>query len=247
MVEAAPPLAIAFVDVDNTLMRGASLYYVAVGAWRHHLISARDILSFGWKQARFLAVGENRDHVASVRERGLELVRGHNRAELIRFSQEIFEARLAPRLWPEMVAAAREHLTAGREVWLISATAQELADVIAERLGFTGALGTILEAVDGVFTGRLIDGICHGDLKAQAAARRAAASGVDLARCWAYSDSHNDIPLLELVGHPVVVNPDAALRRHAASQHWPIMRLKPASIKAAGRRAGKEIRASKKR
>src|SRR5665647_1412014 len=110
MVEATPPRAIVFLDVDNTLMRGASLYYVAVGAWRRHLISARDILSFGWKQSRFLAVGENRDHVASVRERGLELVEGHNRAELIRFSQEIFEARLAPRLWPEMVAAAREHL-----------------------------------------------------------------------------------------------------------------------------------------
>jgi HAD superfamily hydrolase (TIGR01490 family) len=238
MVEVTTPRAIAFVDVDNTLMRGASLYYVAVGAWRRRLISARDIFSFGWKQARFIAVGENHRHVDSVRERGLELIVGHNRAEVIRFSQDIFETRLAPRLWPEMVAAAGAHLEAGREVWLISATAQELADVIAERLGFTGALGTVLECVDGVFTGRLIDGICHGNLKAQAAVARAASSSVDLAACWAYSDSHNDIPLLELVGHPVVVNPDAALLRHAAAHHWPIMRLKLARVR---------IRASKKR
>ncbi|TFD41398.1 HAD-IB family hydrolase [Cryobacterium sp. TMT1-2-1] len=240
MVTGPPPRAIAFFDVDNTLLRGASLYYLGVGAWRRGLISLRDILSFGWKQARFLAVGENPAHVSRVSERGLELVIGHNQAALIRFSNEIFDTRLVQRLWPETVDVARRHLAAGREVWLISATAQELADVIATRLGFTGAFGTVLETVDGAFTGRLVDGICHGQGKARAAEARAAASGVDLADCWAYSDSHNDIPLLELVGHPVVVNPDAVLHRYAVARRWPMIRMKPASIRAA-------IRASKKR
>ncbi|GAA3883557.1 hypothetical protein GCM10022381_27170 [Leifsonia kafniensis] len=229
--------AIAFFDVDNTLMRGASLYYVGVGAWRRRFITVRDILSFGWKQARFVAVGENRAHLDSVRERALEVVVGHRRDELIRLSHDIFDTRLVQRLWPETVAVAHEHLAAGREVWLISATAQEVADVIAERLGFTGALGTVLESVEGIFTGGLTGPVMHGEHKAEAAQKRAAESGVDLGSCWAYSDSHNDIPLLNLVGHPVVVNPDATLGRYAEARGWPVMRLKTASIKAAARAA----------
>lgn len=232
--------AIAFFDVDNTLLRGASLYHLGVGAWRRRLVTGRDVLSFAWKQARFLYVGENRVHLASIRERALEVVVGYSRDELVALSTEIVDARLLQRLWPETVAVARAHLKAGREVWLVSATAQEVADVIAERLGLTGALGTRLEAVDGIFTGRLTEGgICHGDRKAVAAQAQAATSGADLADCWAYSDSHNDIPLLDLVGNPVVVNPDATLRRYAAARHWPVMILKRRSIKAATRTSKK--------
>ncbi|TFC96188.1 MULTISPECIES: HAD-IB family hydrolase [Cryobacterium] len=240
MSEATAAPAIAFFDVDNTLLRGASLYHLSIGAWRRRLLTGRDIASFAWKQARFLAVGENGVHLATIRERALEVVVGYTRADLVALSTEIVDARLLQRLWPETVAVARAHLKAGREVWLVSATAQEVADVIAERLGLTGALGTRLEAIDGVFTGRLTDGVCHGAQKARAASMQALRSGADLAGCWAYSDSHNDIPLLDLVGNPVVVNPDATLRRYAAARHWPVMILKRRSIKAA-------TRASKKR
>lgn len=240
MATATPPRSIAFFDVDNTLLRGASLYHVGIGAWRSRFITARDIVSFGWKQARFMAVGENRAHLDSVRERALEVVVGHSRSELISLSHEIFDSRLTQRLWPETVAVAHEHLDAGRDVWLVTATAQEIADVIAERLGCTGAVGTVLESVEGVFTGRLVGNVMHGSHKAEAAQAVIDASGVSPADCWAYSDSHNDIPLLNLVGHPVVVNPDATLLRYATARAWPIMRLKPSSIKAA-------VRASKKR
>jgi HAD superfamily hydrolase (TIGR01490 family) len=240
MLTGPTPRAIAFFDVDNTLMRGASLYHLSVGAWRNRLISLRDIVSFGWKQARFLTVGENLAHVDRASVRGLELIVGHRRADFIRFSHEIFDTRLVQRLWPETVSVARTHLDAGLDVWLVTATAQELADVIATRLGFTGALATVLEADDGVFTGRLVGEFCHGQGKARAAEALAAEGRVDLAECWAYSDSHNDIPLLELVGNPVAVNPDAALHRYALARQWPVMRLKRASIKAA-------LRASKKR
>jgi len=245
MFQATPPRSIAFFDVDNTLLRGASLYHLAVAAWRCGLITRRDITSFGWKQARFLAVGENRDHLSTVLLRALEVAVGFEQAELIRLSEEIFDTKLTRRLWPETVAVARRHLEAGREVWLLTASVQEVADVIAARLGLTGALGTVLEANDGIFTGRLRDGVCHGDLKSHAARERAAASGVDLADCWAYSDSHNDIPLLDLVGNPVVVNPDAALARYAAARDWPVMRMKRASIRQAAR--ANRVRTSKKR
>jgi len=233
MSEESDPRSIAFFDVDNTLLRGASLYHVGVGAWRMRFISLTDILSFGWNQTRFLAVGENGVNIGRLRVRAMDIITGHTRDELVSLSHEIFDSRLVQRLWPETVAVAHAHLKAGREVWLISATAQEVADVIAERLELTGALGTRLDTVDGVFTGQLVDGICHGGRKAVVARGLAAARRIDLAHCWAYSDSHNDIPLLELVGHPVAVNPDATLRRYALARGWPIMRMKIAQLKAA--------------
>jgi HAD superfamily hydrolase (TIGR01490 family) len=233
MFEESGPRAIAFFDVDNTLLRGASLYHVGVGAWRMRFVSLADILSFGWNQTRFLAVGESGVNITRLRVRAMEIVTGHSRAELVSLSHDIFDSRLTHRLWPETVAVAHAHLKAGREVWLVTATAQEVADVIAERLDLTGALGTRLDSVDGIFTGRLKDGICHGSRKADVARELAEARGSDLAHCWAYSDSHNDIPLLELVGNPVAVNPDTILRRYALARGWPIMHMKVAQIKAA--------------
>ncbi|TFC05131.1 HAD family hydrolase [Cryobacterium adonitolivorans] len=239
MSDESGPRAIAFFDVDNTLLRGASLYHLGVGAWRRQFISLADILSFGWNQTRFLYIGENGVNIPRLRLRAMDIITGHTRDELVSLSHDIFDSRLIHRLWPETVAVAHAHLTAGREVWLVTATAQEVADVIAERLDLTGALGTKLATVDGIFTGQLIDGICHGSRKAVVAREVAEARGIDLALCWAYSDSHNDIPLLELVGNPVAVNPDTTLRRYALARGWPIMHMKIAQIKAA--------RASKKR
>ncbi|WP_120338397.1 HAD family hydrolase [Cryobacterium soli] len=233
MSEESGPRAIAFFDVDNTLLRGASLYHVGVGAWRMRFISLADVVAFGWSQTRFLAVGEDGVNISRLRLRAMDIMTGRTRDELVTLSHEIFDSRLIQRLWPETVAVARAHLTAGREVWLVTATAQEVADVIAERLELTGALGTRLATVDGIFTGQLVDGICHGSRKADVAREIAQAREIDLAHCWAYSDSHNDIPLLELVGNPVAVNPDATLRRYAVARGWPIMRMKVAQLKAA--------------
>ncbi|MGO4785614.1 HAD family hydrolase [Cryobacterium sp. W22_MBD10_FK3] len=239
MPDESGPRAIAFFDVDNTLLRGASLYHVGVGAWRMRFISLADILSFGWNQTRFLYIGESGVNISRLRLRAMDIITGHTRDELVTLSHEIFDSRLIQRLWPETVAVAQAHLRAGREVWLVTATAQEVADVIAERLDFTGALGTRLATVDGIFTGALVDGICHAGRKAVVAREVAEARAIDLADCWAYSDSHNDIPLLELVGNPVAVNPDSTLRRYALARGWPIMTMKVAQLKAA--------RASKKR
>jgi phosphoserine phosphatase len=97
-----------------------------------------------------------------------------------------------------------------------------VAGIIAARLGLTGALGTTAEHVDGVYTGRLRGELLHGAAKADAVRALALAEGLDLARCSAYSDSSNDLPMLSLVGHPTVINPDRRLRRHAAEQGWPM-------------------------
>jgi len=114
------------------------------------------------------------------------------------------------------------HLDAGQQVWLVTATPYELAETIARRLGLTGALGTVAESVDGVFTGRLVGEILHGPGKAHAVRSLAIREGLNLRRCTAYSDSFNDVPMLSLVGTAVAINPDAALREMARKRGWEI-------------------------
>src|SRR5690554_5213617 len=113
MPEEAPPppsdtAIVAFFDVDNTLLRGASIFHLAKAAWRRRLITLRDILRFCWHQATFLFIGENKKHLTSIRDRGLELVGGHTEADLILLAKEIFERDIKPRLWPETVELTRE-------------------------------------------------------------------------------------------------------------------------------------------
>jgi phosphoserine phosphatase len=119
--------------------------------------------------------------------------------------------------------------------------------VIADRLGLTGALGTVVEIEDGRITGRIVGDVMHGPAKAHAAQALAAERNADLADCWAYSDSRNDIPLLSVVGHRVVVNPDATLAAHAKHEHWDVLLLKPASIRDAQRRVRREARAVRRK
>lgn len=252
MPEAAPPPPsdrpiVAFFDVDNTLMRGASVYYVGREAFRRGLISWRDIAIFAWHQFRFLAVGENREHLATAKERALGLVSGHTEEALILLANEIYERDFAPKLWPETVELTREHLDKGHEVWLITATPQLVAQVIADRLGLTGALGTQVQALDGVFTGALDGHVLHGDEKAAVALEFARAKNADLADCWAYSDSSNDIPLLTMMGNRVVVNPDAKLLAHAETQSWSVLPLKRSSIRDARKKVKREARAVRNR
>jgi HAD superfamily hydrolase (TIGR01490 family) len=234
---------IAFFDVDNTLMRGTSIFHVGREAWSKKVIGWRDIAPFAWQQFRFISVGENDAHLHNARERALGLAKGHTESEVLALAAGIWEHRIQRRLWPETVAIAQEHIAKGHEVWLISATPWEIGDLIARKLGLTGALGTQIEAVDGVYTGNLVGHVLHAERKAVAARELAEQLGADLGDCWAYSDSRNDIPLLELVGHRVVVNPDASLARHAREHDWPVLQLKTASIKEAQKRVRREARA----
>ena len=142
--------------------------------------------------------------------------------ELRALSEEIFDELMAERIWSGTHALARLHLDAGQRVWLVTAAPVELGAVIAQRLGLTGAIGTVAEISDGVYTGRLVGDLMHGPAKADAIADLAAQEGLDLSRCAAYSDSVNDLPMLSAVGRPVAVNPDAALRRAARDNGWEI-------------------------
>ena len=175
--------------------------------------TVRDILRFAWQQLRFVALGENLEHVAEIQKRALSFVSGHSVAEMKAIGEEVYDELMADKIWPGTQALARRHLAAGDQVWLVTATPVEVAEVIAERLGLTGALGTVAEHVDGIYTGRLVGRPMHGKAKAEAVIDLSERIGIDLERSAAYSDSANDIPLLSLVGQPVAVNPDARAAR----------------------------------
>ncbi len=219
----ADPTAAAFFDVDNTVMQGASIFHLARGLHRREFFSTRDILGAAWKQVYFRVVGvEDPEHVADARASALSFIAGHTVAELESLGEEIFDERMAHRIWPGTRALAQLHLDQGQRVWLVTAAPIEIATIIARRLGLTGALGTVAEHVDGVYTGALVGDLLHGPAKGVAVKELPDRFGLDLDRCSAYSDSYHDLPLLNAVGDPCAINPDARLRDHARAHGWRI-------------------------
>jgi len=215
--------AAAFFDVDNTLIHGSSLVHFARGLAARQYFTYRDVLGFGYAQAKFQLTGrENSADVAEGRRKALSFIEGRPTAELTALGEEIYDEILADKIWPGTRDLAQMHLDAGQQVWLVTATPYELAAIIARRLGLTGALGTVAESVDGVFTGRLVGEILHGAGKAHAVRALAIREGLNLRRCTAYSDSFNDVPMLTLVGTAVAINPDTALRDLARERGWEI-------------------------
>ncbi|MFV2012226.1 MULTISPECIES: HAD family hydrolase [unclassified Micromonospora] len=220
---AADQRAAAFFDVDNTMLRGASIYWLARGLAARNYFTTADLAQFAWRQARFrLLAAEHAGDMSHAREAALAFVAGWRVSDVERLTEEIFDELITSRIWPGSRALAQVHLDAGQRVWLVSATPVEVGRVIAQRLGLTGALGTVAEVVDGTYTGRLAGELMHGPAKAEAIVQLAAVEGLELARCSAYSDSANDLPMLTAVGHPVAVNPDTALRRQARERGWQV-------------------------
>ncbi|MDX6297528.1 MAG: hypothetical protein QOI51_1385, partial [Nocardioidaceae bacterium] len=221
LVTPSDPTAAAFFDVDNTVMQGASIFYLMRGLYRRRFFTTRDLVRAAWGQTYFRLVGvENLDALSKARESALSFIAGHSVEELESLGEEIFDEVMASRIWPGTRALAQLHLDHGQRVWLVTAAPVEIATIIANRLGLTGALGTVAEHVNGVYTGRLVGEMLHGTAKAEAVKAIAAREGLDLARCSAYSDSANDLPMLSLVGDPCAINPDRKLRDHARGEGW---------------------------
>lgn len=221
----------AFFDVDNTIIRGSSSFLFGKAAFHRGFFTRRDVWRFAWHQARFISKGETQDMVTRIKDQALALIAGHKSADLEALTDEVYDLHLKPKLWPETVRLAKEHIAAGREVWLVTATPQEIADVLAHRLGLTGGIGTKIERKDGVLTGKLIGHTLHGKHKRRAIKALAKERHISLRKSYAYSDSINDLPMLTLVGNPAVVNPDVILRNHAKAAQWPILVFKKRALK----------------
>jgi HAD superfamily hydrolase (TIGR01490 family) len=216
--------AAAFFDLDKTLLRRSSTLALAPAFRRHGVITRTQVAKAAFWQLLFVARGTSRERVRAAAEEGLMLLRGFSPGQMQQLVAESLETVLRPLVFDEPLHLLERHRARGERTYIVSASLQEIVDVVAADLGFDGALGTVCEVEDGVYTGRSVRSL-HGENKAAAVRELAGREGYDLAGSTAYSDSHTDLPFLEAVGNPVVVNADRELRRIAADRGWPALRF----------------------
>jgi len=212
----------AFFDLDKTLLPGSSLFPLARELYRRKVFTIGDIARMTTDQVAFRLFGaENMEHAARAKDASLEAVRGRPRTEIIELGRSVANEELIPRLYPQGVDLIGRHKRAGREVYICSASPEDYLAVLAEELDVDGVVGSRAEVdQEDRYTGHMLGELCHNEEKARRVAELAGERGIDLARCYAYSDSINDLPLLELVGFPVAMNPDHTLRQVARQRGW---------------------------
>jgi HAD superfamily hydrolase (TIGR01490 family) len=216
------PKSAAFFDLDRTLMSGSSAYIFGRACYEAGLVPLRRLLTDAYHAVIFRVFGASDDKSEALRDRILESVAGHGVETFLAFSPTLTDELLS-KVRPEAQVLLDMHEQAGRDVYIVSASPVEIVSELARALKIAGGLGTESEIVDGVYTGRLAAPFCYGDGKAEVVRRLALERGYELAACYAYADSASDLPILQLVGHPVAVNPDRSLLSVAHRRGWPIV------------------------
>jgi HAD superfamily hydrolase (TIGR01490 family) len=214
----------AFFDLDNTMVRGSTLYFLGRAMYQRGFFTKTDISKFVVANVRFRLTGtEKPEVIARFQKAATDFIGGHDVNEIYTIGQSVYDEFVSPALINGTIEIAKEHLASGNEVWLVTAAPEDMAKLIADRLGFTGALGTKVAIENGKYLGHLNGKILHGIEKARAVRELAAERGFSLNNCHAYSDSASDFPLLQSVGTPHAINPDARLRIKALAENWEII------------------------
>jgi HAD superfamily hydrolase (TIGR01490 family) len=214
----------AFFDLDNTMVRGSTLYFLGRAMYQRGFFSKADISKFVVANVRFRLTGTEKPEVIErFQKAATDFIGGHDVKEIYTIAQSVYDEYVSPALIQGTIEIAKKHLSEDTEVWLVTAAPEDMAKLIADRLGFTGALGTKVCIDNGKYVGKLDGKILHGVEKARAVRELAAARGFSLNNCHAYSDSASDFPLLLSVGTPHAINPDARLRIKALAENWEIV------------------------
>ena len=190
----------AFFDLDKTLIEGSSAFHFGRAAYKHGLLSRRQLARDAWANIRFRLRGSTDADTDALRQRILDALAGQRVVDLQRLGPDVL-AGILPLLYREVLREAYAHQDAGRPAYIITAASQELAEVLAHVLVLDGGLGMRSEVRDGVYTGRPDGPFTYREGKAEAIRTLAAAEGIDLTESYAYSDSESDLPMLRAVGH----------------------------------------------
>ncbi len=229
----AGPKIAAFFDLDQTLLAGFS----AVAFFRERLLSGRmSPRELGESVLGALSFELGRTGFSGFVAAATEAYRGVAESVLEEIGREVFERDLVKEIYPEARALVKAHRDMGHTVAVVTSATRYQAEPIAHELHIEHVLCTRLEVQNGVFTGRIIHPTCYGEGKADLALRLAAEHDLDLAASYFYTDSDEDLPLLELVGRPRPLNPNRRLSQIARQRKWPVRRFHSRGAPGRGRR-----------
>jgi HAD superfamily hydrolase (TIGR01490 family) len=212
----------AFFDLDRTLISGASAFPFGIEAWRQGMATTADVGKWALAALSFKLIGDKGDESRDIKGDLLAGIGGSSVIALESVGSAVMP-KLVARVRPEARKLIKMHHEAGRDTWIVSASPHEIVEPLARSLGMTGAIGTRMKVVAGHYTGDLDGPFVYGDGKAEAIEKLVSDLGYDPERSYAYSDSISDLPMMEMVGHPVSVNPDSDLERVAHERGWPIV------------------------
>jgi HAD superfamily hydrolase (TIGR01490 family) len=213
----------AFFDLDKTVIAKASMVAFTRPFFRAGLLNRRLLLRAAWGQLVYMQFGASAKKLERMRDRVLALTIGWDQAEISAIVRETLEEVIEPIIFDEALDLIREHQAAGRKVFIVSASPEEIVAPLSQYLGVDEALATRAELDhEGRYTGRT-ELYCYGPGKPVAMRAAAARDGIDLDASYAYSDSATDIPMLECVGHAIAVNPDRELARTARANGWEVV------------------------
>lgn len=213
------PGAAAFFDLDKTIIATSSVTAFSRPFFAGGLITRREVLRTAYAQFLFLLGRADTEQTDRLRQFLSSMVKGWDVAQVSQIVNETLHLHIEPTVYAEAIALIDEHHLAGRDVVIVSASGSEVVEPIAAMLGADHVIATRMAVEDGRYTGEIAF-YAFGENKAAAVRELAEAKDYDLAASYAYSDSVTDAPLLDLVGHGFVVNPDRALRKIAAEHGW---------------------------
>jgi HAD superfamily hydrolase (TIGR01490 family) len=228
---AAPTRTAAFFDLDKTVIAKSSTLAFSKPFFEQGLINRRAVLKSTYAQFFFLMSGADHDQMDRMRSYVTNMCAGWDIEQVKSIVGETLHDIVDPLVFAEAADLIADHKLCGRDVVVVSASGEEIVAPIARALGATHAMATRMVVKDGKYTGEVAF-YCYGEGKVQAIRELAAREGFPLEHCYAYSDSITDMPMLQAVGHPTVVNPDRALRKEAAARGWPVLTFsKPVSLR----------------
>lgn len=216
-------MTLAIFDLDNTLLRGDSDH-----AWGQFLVDKEVVDGATYREANERFYAEYQAGTLDIHkflEFALRPLARHDRETLDAWHGEFMESRIRAMITPAARALVARHRAQGHTPLIITATNRFVTGPIAREFGIDHLLATEPEECNGRFTGHVAGIPCYREGKVERLREWLAGHGDTLADSWFYSDSHNDLPLLQRVTHPVAVNPDPALRREAESRGWQILSL----------------------
>ena len=215
------PVEAVFFDLDKTIIARSSPLALGRSFFKEGLIGRSFLLKALYAQLVFHLMGADEEKMERMRVEAQRLTKGWEQERVLQVVTEVLEEVISPLIYAEALDLMHDHREAGRLICIVSSSPEEIVKPLAEMLRVDHFIATRPGIEDGKYTGEL-DFYAYGPYKGEAIAELAEERGLDLGGSYAYSDSVTDLPMLELVGHPVVVNPDKDLRRIATERSWKI-------------------------